>query len=262
MLMEVRVILSWGGALEHWSTGAEARMNGIGGFLCELAPLERTQPESLCQGIEVLDDTARLDLAGGLCEVPLGADRRDIAAALRQVGNVVDPGVESLPVSARGGRSALWAVLLEDLGVHYPDMVSICRASAEGWGPVRFHRIERSGPLALITVTDGRKCFTYSFDLDAGQSPLAVPVEIADSLSYPPDRPTQGVAKPPRSGHLGAWIGALVRGQRRALRRASSSPGVERAVGGVVACEKSIGPDGRIHLRCDRQRSETLTPVR
>lgn len=184
-------------------------MNGIGGFLCELSMVERVQPEALCHRIEVLVDTARLHLADGQCEVELDTDRRAITAALRQVTDLVDPILRRAPASARCNRSARWAALLKDLGVHYPDMVSICRARTPEGGTVRYHRIEHSGPLALITVADGRQRVTRTFDLDAGPLSAALPVEIADSLSPPADPPTHWGPPPPRTGAVRTWMRRL-----------------------------------------------------
>ena len=126
-------------------------MGGIGGFLCELSVVERVQPQALCQRIEVLDDTARLHLTGGQCEVSLEADRGVIAAALRSVTDIVEPCPRRVPVSARCDRSARWAALLEDLGLHYPDMVGICRARTPERGTVRYRRIEHSGRRCALT---------------------------------------------------------------------------------------------------------------
>jgi hypothetical protein len=187
-------------------------VNGIEGFLCELSAVERVQPEPLCRRIEVLDETARLYLAAGQCEVSLGADRRVIAATPWSVSDLVDPGLRRLSVSGRCNRSALWAALLEDLGVHHSDMVSVCRARAPDRRPVRYHRIERSGQLALITVTDGRDCLTHTFDLDAGQLPVAISVEMADTLSPPMHRPTHWGTRPPGTGPVGSWLRRLVGG--------------------------------------------------
>jgi hypothetical protein len=181
-------------------------MDDIGRFLCELAVVERAQPEPLCRRIDVLDRRARLYLAGGDCEVDLDADRRTIAAALGQVADAVEPSLPRLPVAALPGRHDRWADLLYDLGWYAPDMASISRVLAPGRGPLRYQRIERTGNQVLVTVSDGSHVLTRAVDLDAGQPPVAIPVEIADGLVPPAHRPT------PRSPPPGSWM-------RRILRR-------------------------------------------
>ncbi len=185
-------------------------MNDIGRFLRELSAVERGQPEPLCQRIKFLDDTARLYLAGGQCYVALSADRHAIAAALRPVADVLDPALRSVPVAARGDRHALWAHLLEDLGVYAPDMASVSRALAPDRGPLRYHRIDRAGNCACITVTNGSDYWTYELDLDAGQLPAAIPVEIADHLTPPANRPTHWGPRPGRSTHARDWLSRLL----------------------------------------------------
>ncbi len=191
-------------------------MDDIGRFLYELSVVERVQPEPLCQRIDILThhahhaQRARLHLDGGACQVALDADRQAIARALRPVADVVDPALRPVPVQARGDRHALWAQLLGDLGWYSPDMASITRALTPGRGPLRYHRIERAGNCACITVTNGSDYWTYELDLDAGQLPAAVPVEIADHLAPPAGPSPHWGPTPPRQAW--AWL-------RRILRR-------------------------------------------
>jgi hypothetical protein len=187
-------------------------VNAIGGFLCELAVVERVQPEPLCWRIDVLARRARLYVAGGECEVDLRADRRVITEALAQVVDAEEPSLFKIPVVALPGRHDRWADLLYDLGWYAADMDSVSRVLAPDRGPLRYHRIERSGNQALVTVTDGRQPLTRTIDLDAAALPVAIPVEIADSIVHPAHRPTHWGSPPPQTRPPRTWL-------RRMLRR-------------------------------------------
>jgi hypothetical protein len=185
-------------------------VNQVGGFLCELAVVERGQPEPLCRRIDVLPGAARVHLADRVCEVPLEADRWAITEALHQQMDVVDPGLRRSPVADHPDRHDLWAELLHDLGWYYPDMASISRVRAPDQRPWGYHRIERSGPQAWVVVTDGRHQLTRTIDLDAGQLPVAIPIEIADSIPLPANRATSWRSPLPPTGLAGTWIRRLL----------------------------------------------------
>jgi hypothetical protein len=186
-------------------------VNAIGGFLCELAVVERVQPEPLCWRIDVLARRARLHVVGGDCEVDLRADRRVIIEALAQVVEAEEPSLLKIPVVALPGRHDRWADLLYDLGWYAPDMDSISRVLAPDRGPLRYDRIERSGNQALVTVTDGHQPVTRTIDLDVPALPVAIPVEIADSIVHPAHRPTHWGPPPPRTGPPRTWLHRMLR---------------------------------------------------
>jgi hypothetical protein len=186
-------------------------VNAIGGFLCELAVVERVQPEPLCRRIDILPRRARLYVAGGECEVDLRADRRVITAALAQLADADAPSLLKIPVAVRPGRRDRWADLLYDLGWYAPDMASISRVLAPDRGPLRYHRIERSGNQALVTVTDGSHPVTRTIDLDAAELPVAIPIEIADSIVHPAHRPAHWGPPPPRTRPPRTWLHRMLR---------------------------------------------------
>jgi hypothetical protein len=172
-------------------------------FLRELSAVEDAQAEALCQRIDVLDrDHVRLGMSGRGCTLQLPADRRDITNALRAVATAGDPAPGPLVADAEcRARHRRWVQLLDDLGLYGPDLASLSRARPPGQVPWRYQRIDRSGPSATITVTNGCETLTHAADLDASDPPTAVPIEIAADILAQPQ---------PRSAGAPFWMAHLL----------------------------------------------------
>lgn len=153
-------------------------MTAAGHLLRELSMVERTQPTPLFTGLRFGAETATVGFAGGEAVLALDSTRGQIVQALRNWGlDALDP-FDGEPQTIPGDPDSheVWCELLDDLGAHSWHLGHIDSR-------LTYLEVHRDGALARILVGNGLRSMSLEVELDGGEMPAALPVDIAGDFA-------------------------------------------------------------------------------
>lgn len=139
--------------------------------------VERTQPVSLVTELVFVGDRAIVRVAEHEIILRLHSTRRQIAQSLRDRGlGVLDPFVgEPDTIPGDPNSQEAWCELLDDLGSYSNHLGHIDSR-------LTYLELHRDETLARIVVGNGLRIFSHTVQLDGGELPAAVAVDIAGAF--------------------------------------------------------------------------------